>query len=229
MARVYKPITPTPLIFQNRSILREWAPGMGPSICLHAEVGPPNFGLPPSFPSILGKKGENVSLFGGSGFFQHTSETRAFLGLRPEKLRPHSDSQGSKFRPTGSQPNAKSGPKKCRLRDRIVDFDVPESDFRAAAQHGLMRGGGRPSTTSSRARRTPSRRHRDFKCTLWPTEKWMPFFCCKFWSLGYYPNSDRPRQTRNFENPWDNWEHEKKISSAKLNEERLFLFSPQKK
>jgi len=108
----------------------------------------------------LGKKGGNVGRFGRSGFCQHSSETRPFSGSRPEKLRPHSDSQGSKFRPTGSQPNAKSGPKKCRLRDRIVDFDVPESDFRAAAQHGLMRGGGRPSTTSSRARRTPSRRHR---------------------------------------------------------------------
>ena len=114
-----------------------------------------------SFLSILRKKGENVNIFGGSVFFQHTSETRAFSGLDPEKLRSHSDSQGSKLRPrTGSQPNAKSGPKNADFANKIVDFDVPESDFRAAAQHGLMRGGGRPSTTPSRARRTPSRRHR---------------------------------------------------------------------
>ena len=52
------------------------------------------------------------------------------------------------------------GQKNADFATKTVDFDVPESDFRAAAQHGLMRGGGRPSTTSSRARRTPSRRHR---------------------------------------------------------------------
>ena len=32
--------------------------------------------------------------------------------------------------------------------------------LRSAAQHGLLRDGGRPTTSSSRARRTPSRRHR---------------------------------------------------------------------
>ena len=57
-----------------------WAPGMGASICFDAEIGPPNLGLPPSFPSILGKKGENVNIFVGSVFFQHASETRTFFG-----------------------------------------------------------------------------------------------------------------------------------------------------
>ena len=161
MARVYKPITPTPLIFQNRSILREWAPGMGPSICLHVEIAPLNFGPPGSFPSILGKEGEKCEHFCRLRFFPEyfldpdlfRGRVRKSCARIPIRGVPNSVRRAPNRKRNLSQKNAD-------FAIKIVDFDVPESDFRAAAQHGLMRGGSRPSTTSSRALRTPSRRHR---------------------------------------------------------------------
>ena len=48
-----------------------------------------------------------------------------FSGSGPEKLRPHSDSWGSKFRPAGSRPRSKSVPKSCALRVQNRRFGRP--------------------------------------------------------------------------------------------------------
>ena len=103
MDRVYKPITPTPLIFQNRSILWWSDSGNGsinfPLTPAHAEIDPPNFGYPGSFPSILGEKGEKWALFGGSVSFRILRGPGLFWGWVRTLFAAISDSWGSKFRP----------------------------------------------------------------------------------------------------------------------------------
>ena len=99
MDKVYTLLTPTPLIFQNRSWAPQGSPEMGPSNWSKVETGPPNVGPPGSFPSILGKKGENFPVFFGSVFFQIPSGTRTFWWSGPEICCFISDSWGFKFRP----------------------------------------------------------------------------------------------------------------------------------
>ena len=161
MAQIYTPLTSTPSFSKIRSILRQLAPGMGPSICLHVEIAPLNFGPPGSFPSILGKEDEKCEHFCRLRFFPEyfldpdlfRGRVRKSCARIPIRGVPNSVRRAPNRKRNLSQKNAD-------FAIKIVDFDVPESDFRAAAQHGLMRGGSRPSTTFSRALRTPSRRHR---------------------------------------------------------------------